>query len=87
MHEVHPSPEGGGWTREARPVGASSQLEPNRTPGAARRTRPLQGRDKEDHIPSIVFALPPASAARIVSSKPATELMCPIGSFSSMSNG
>ena len=41
----------------------------------------------DSQSPSIFFALPPASAARVVSSKPATELMWPIGSYSSMSNG
>ena len=39
------------------------------------------------YIPSIFFALPPASAARVASSKPSTELIWPIGSCSSISKG
>src|SRR5262245_33175197 len=39
------------------------------------------------YIRSIFFALPPASAARVFSSKLSTDAMCPIGSFSSMSKG
>ncbi len=36
---------------------------------------PLKGRDKKDYSPSNFFALPPASAARVVASKLSTELM------------